>query len=157
MSYTLTEIAGARNSKKALIFIRGFQGSSELRRLAANLIFSSPARRHQRAWYCGLREYGYPGRLLTFRWHCNWNECFSAARRSAKVHEAAIALCDLLSRRAEFDPQNTSVLGFSMGGWIIQRALRIARWNNVRIRRAYLLGAAAPPRVTLAGAARMRI
>lgn len=144
MPHVLTEIAGATDRRRTLIFVRGFQGMNELRRAGANLMFSSSARKHQRTWYRGLRESGFHGRLLTFRWCSHWTDLLSPENRSATVDEAAEALCDLLSRSPDFDPQNTSILGFSMGGWIIQRALRIARWNDVQIRRAYLFGAAAP-------------
>ncbi len=144
MPHTLTEIAGATDRQRTLIFVRGFQGVNELRRAAANLVFSSAGRNHQRTWYHSLRKSGYQGRLLTFRWYSHWSDCISADCRSATVDDAAEALCDLVSRSPDFDPQNTSVLGFSLGGWIIQRALRIARWNDIQIRRAYLFGAAAP-------------
>lgn len=144
MSHVLTEVGRATDSSRSLIFVRGFTGVNELSRAWAQLRFSDAARRRQTTWYRALRQWGYQGRLFTFRWDCHWSHCFSAAARDSLVDEAAEALCELVDRFDDFSPCNTSVLGFSMGGWIIQRALRIARWNDVCIRRAYLFGAAAP-------------
>jgi pimeloyl-ACP methyl ester carboxylesterase len=144
MSYVLAEVGNPVRSKRSLIFVRGFAGENELWRALAKLRFSDAPRRHQTSWYRGLRAWGYHGQLLTFRWDCHWSHCFSAASRDTLVDEAAEALCELFLRLDYLDPRDVSVLGFSMGGWIIQRALRIARRNGVQIRRAYLFGATAP-------------
>jgi pimeloyl-ACP methyl ester carboxylesterase len=144
MSCVLTEIGTATNPSRTLIFVRGFSGHHELPKMISRLVFGNAARRRQTTWYRGLRRWGYEGRLMTFRWDCHWIDCFSAAARDARADKAAEALCELVDRFDHISPCSTSVLGFSMGGWIIQRALRIARRNDVCIRRAYLLGAAAP-------------
>ena len=144
MSFVLAEVGRPVQSKRALIFVGGFSGCNELSSAVARLFFCDTPRRRQTSWYRGLRAFGYRGRLFTFRWECHWSQCFSPASRKASVDEAAEALCELFARSDDLMARQTSVLGYSMGGWIIQRALRIARRNRVRIRRVYLLGAAAP-------------
>jgi len=142
MLSTLVEIPGARDRSKMLVFVRGFQGWNNLRPKCCG----SPALASsvELEWYCGLRGSGYKGRFLTFQWHSPAFDCLSETRRFARIEGAAELLCDQLSRVEEFDSMGTSLVGFSQGGWIIERALQIAWSNDVQIRRAYLFGAAAP-------------
>jgi hypothetical protein len=141
---SLVEVPGAKDRSKMVVFVRGFQGWNNLRlRLQC---CGSPAliTSDELAWYYGLRSWGYEGRFLTLQWNSPASDCLSEARRVARIEEAAEVLCDRLSRVAEFDSMVTSLLGFSHGGWIIERALRIVCSNDVQIRRVYLFGAAAP-------------
>jgi pimeloyl-ACP methyl ester carboxylesterase len=141
---TLAEIPGGKDRSKTLVFVRGFQGLDNVRFRGSCYGPPPPATTNQAVWYRALRKWGYDGRLLTFRWHSPVSIWLSEKRRVARVEQAAEALCERLSRLAEFDSLNTSLLGFSMGGWIIERVLRIASYNDVQIRRVYLFGAAAP-------------
>ena len=144
MFSSLVEIPGAKDRSKMLVFVRGFQGWSNLQQRLRCCGSPALAKSDELAWYCGLRSWGYEGRFLTFQWYSPSSDCLSEVRRFARIEGAAEALCDRLSRVAEFDSMRTSLLGFSHGGWIIERALRIARSNDVQIRRIYLFGAAAP-------------
>lgn len=148
MSYVLAEVSGARDRSKALVFVRGFQGYNYL-------VGKST---HQTRWYRSLRDWGYTGRILTFRWHSPSSDCLSHLEKcyapwrsnwlyaspSERIEEAADVLCELLLRLKDVTPETSSLLGFSMGGWIIARALRTARRRGMQVKRAYLFGAAAP-------------
>lgn len=146
MSHVLAEVSGARDRSKALVFVRGFQGHT----------YWLGGTTQQTRWYRSLRDWGYTGRILTFRWHSPPSDCWAhleqrcmssnvfCAPPSERVEEAADAFFELLLRLRDVTPETTSLLGFSMGGWIIARALRIARRIGIHVRRAYLFGAAAP-------------
>jgi hypothetical protein len=143
MFYSLVEFPGAKDRSKMLVFVRGFQGWNNFR-LRLRCCGSEAMARDELEWYCGLRRWGYEGRFLTFQWNSPASDCLSETRRFLRIEGAAEALCDRLSRVAQFDSMETSIVGFSHGGWIIERALRIAWSNDVQVRRVYLFGAAAP-------------
>jgi predicted esterase len=132
MYHVLDQVGTAKDPKRTLVFVRGFQGLNNFRRLSTS----------STQWFNGIRKHGYRGQLLSFRWFSPWWDCRSQADRYARIDEAADALWELLQQRGT-PIESISLMGFSQGGSIIQRVLRLARYDSARFRRVYLFGTAA--------------
>jgi len=132
MHHVLDQVGTAKDRKRTLVFVRGFQGLNNLRRLSTS----------STQWFNGIRKHGYRGQLLSFRWFSPWSDCRSRTDRDERIEEAADALWKLLQKWGT-PIESISLMGFSQGGSIIQRVLRLARYDSARFRRVYLFGAAA--------------
>ena len=128
---TISEGIRGSNSN-TVIFIRGHQFSN---RLSSNFA-------KQTRWYRGLTDYGFRGRLMSFLWQPTWLD-FLPCYRDANVEESAYNLWNLLADDDTPPHETISLVGYSMGGKIVQHLLREARRQGIRFRRAYLFGAAA--------------
>jgi predicted esterase len=132
MQHVLNPVGTATDRKRTLVFVRGFQGYNNFRNLPTT----------SAQWFNGLRSYGYRGRIFSFRWFSPWWDCLSLAARDGRITEAADALWELL-QRLDIPTESISLMGFSQGTSIIQRVLRLARYDSATFRRVYLFGAAA--------------
>lgn len=132
MYHVLDSIGKTKDPKRTLVFVRGFQGLNNLRRLSTS----------SAQWYNGIRSHGYRGQLLSFRWFSPWSDCRSPADRAERINEAADALWELLQESGSLT-ETISLMGYSQGASIIQRVLRLARYDSAIFRRVYLFGAAA--------------
>ena len=128
----LTTINQGSRGSNTVIFIRGHQFSNRLSSCFAK----------QTSWYRGLTDYGFRGRLMSFLWQPTWLD-FHAGYRNYNVEVSAVNLWNLLADDDTLPHESISLVGYSMGGQIVQHLLREARRQGLRFRRVYLFGATA--------------
>jgi hypothetical protein len=126
MDYILSPITEGDGTGRSLIFVRGKQ-----------FFRSYP----QTRWYKALKEHGYQGQLFTFRWP---SPGITRRTRVGHARSAGDVLWKRLSRECMPDPENCSLVGFSMGGEVVARVLELALLNGRKFRRAYLFGSTSP-------------
>lgn len=93
-------------------------------------------------WGDSLRQCGYKGRIFQVRWYAQPREYFRPGLERTGMWNAE-ALWDWFSNKSnEIRWSNTSIIGFSTGATVTRYFLEELAYNNQKVRRAYLFGAA---------------
>lgn len=124
---------GGRDERGLVIFVES------IRWLGARWGLSTAAR--------GLREAGFAGRVLYWRWHAGWRGwlVLPAIMDRAMLEREARRLADFITARRRAHPAwPIYLIGYSAGGFVAIRALELLD-DDVRVEAAALLEAAFSP------------
>jgi len=104
----------------------------------------------------GLRQAGYEGEFLYWKWHSTWRACLviPALTDRGLLERESRRLADFVARRRKEHPrQPVYLVGYSRGGYVTVRALELLDGTH-RVDSAAVLAGAFSPRRDLRGACR---